>query len=105
MAKYFQKYYRSTHQNIYQNKLRHLSFLLSAHQHNQVLMQGKLNYNLIRYNAWESVEGLILPKEITWYKKDDNGMPTEPARPATKFTLPLISKAKLADSFFEKPKN
>jgi hypothetical protein len=62
-------------------------------------------YNLIRYNAWESVEGLILPKEITWYKKDDNGMPTEPARPATKFTLPLISKAKLADSFFEKPKN
>lgn len=61
-------------------------------------------YNLIRYNKWENVNGLILPKEITWYKKDDNGMPTEPARPATEFTLPLASKAKLADSFFEKPK-
>jgi hypothetical protein len=46
-----------------------------------------------------------LPKEITWYKKDENGVPTEPARPATEFTLSLISQAKLADSFFEKPKN
>ena len=62
-------------------------------------------YNLIKYNVWENVDGLILPKEITWYKKDDNGMPTEPARPATEFTLPLVSKAKLADSFFEKPTN
>jgi hypothetical protein len=61
-------------------------------------------YNLIKYNKWENVNGLILPKEITWYKKDDKGMPTEPARPATEFTLPLASKAKLADSFFEKPK-
>ena len=61
-------------------------------------------YNLIKYNKWENVNGLILPKEITWYNKDDKGMPTEPARPATEFTLPLASKAKLADSFFEKPK-
>jgi hypothetical protein len=30
-------------------------------------------------------------------------MPTTPDGPATKFTLPLISEAKLADSFFEKP--
>jgi hypothetical protein len=61
-------------------------------------------YNLIKYNKWENVNGLILPKEITWYKKDDEGMPIEPARPATEFTLPLASKAKLADSFFEMPK-
>ena len=60
-------------------------------------------YNIIKYNKWESVNGIILPKEITWYKKDENGMPTEPARPATVFTLPLLSQAPLADSFFEKP--
>jgi hypothetical protein len=60
-------------------------------------------YNLIKYNKWENVNGLILPQEITWYKKDDAGNPIEQARPATEFTLPLISQAKLADSFFEKP--
>ena len=60
-------------------------------------------YKIIRYNKWENVNGLLLPKEITWYKKDDKGMPLEAAKPATKFSLPLVSKAKLADSFFEKP--
>ncbi|WP_298778572.1 DUF6503 family protein [uncultured Polaribacter sp.] len=60
-------------------------------------------YKIIKYNKWENVNGLLLPKEITWYKKDENGTPTEPARPATVFTLPLVSQAKLADSFYEKP--
>lgn len=59
-------------------------------------------YNLIRYNSWENVNGLVLPKEITWYKKDENGLPTEPVKPATQFTLPLVSQGKLAASFFEK---
>tara|TARA_R110002126_G_scaffold277373_3_gene423216 strand:+ start:238 stop:1002 length:765 start_codon:yes stop_codon:yes gene_type:complete len=62
-------------------------------------------YKIIKYNKWENVNGLVLPKELTWYKKDENGMPTEPARPATEFTLPLISQGKLADSFFAKPAN
>ena len=62
-------------------------------------------YKLIKYNKWENVNGLILPQEITWFKKDDAGNPTEPTRPATVFTLPLISEAKLADSFYEKPAN
>ena len=60
-------------------------------------------FKIIRYNNWENVSGFILPKEITWYKKDKNGTPTEPAKPATEFTLPLVSKAKLADLFFQKP--
>ncbi|QTE22412.1 DUF6503 family protein [Polaribacter cellanae] len=60
-------------------------------------------YNLIRYNSWENVNGLLLPKAITWYKKDEKGMPTEPAKPAMEFTLPLVSQGKLADSFFDKP--
>ncbi len=60
-------------------------------------------YNIIKYNKWENVNGLVLPKEITWYKKDKNGLPTEPRGKALEFTLPLISQGKLADSFFEKP--
>ena len=62
-------------------------------------------YSIIKYNSWENVAGLVLPKEITWYKKDENGMPTVPARPATIFTLPLLNEGKLSDSFFEKPKD
>ena len=61
------------------------------------------NFKIIRYNKWENVNGLILPKEITWYKKDENGVPIEPARPATEFTLPLVSEGKFADSFYAKP--
>ncbi|WP_397446407.1 DUF6503 family protein [Polaribacter sp. R77954] len=60
-------------------------------------------YKIIKYNKWENVNGILLPKEITWFKKDKNGNPTEPAKPATVFTLPLISQGKLADSFFAKP--
>ncbi len=60
-------------------------------------------YNIIKYNKWENVNGLILPKEITWYKKDHKGLPTEPARAPTEFTLPLLSQGKLAASFFKKP--
>jgi hypothetical protein len=63
------------------------------------------DYHIIKYNKWENVNGLILPNEITWYKMDEKGMPTVPQRPATVFTLPLVSEGKLADSFFEKPKN
>jgi hypothetical protein len=61
------------------------------------------SYHIIKYNKWENTSGLILPKEITWYKTDEKGMPTIPERPATEFTFPLISQGKLADSFFEKP--
>lgn len=59
-------------------------------------------YNLIRYNDWEDVNGLQLPKSIIWYTTDDKGQPTEPARPATEFTYPLVSDIQLDDSFFEK---
>tara|TARA_R110002073_G_scaffold46960_3_gene127769 strand:- start:77 stop:820 length:744 start_codon:yes stop_codon:yes gene_type:complete len=58
-------------------------------------------YSIIRYNDWNSVNGLLLPKSITWYKKDSVGVPKEPRRAATEFTLPLISDTKVSDSFFE----
>ena len=61
------------------------------------------DYHIIKYNKWENANGLLLPKEITWYQMDENGMPTIPAKPATEFTLPLVSQGKLSDSFFENP--
>jgi len=60
------------------------------------------DYHLIKYNKWEDVDGFLFPKEITWYKMDEKEMPTRPERSTTEFTLPLVSKGKLADSFFEK---
>ena len=60
-------------------------------------------FSVIKYGTWNNVNGLILPSEITWYKTDDTGVPTEPARPAAVFTSATISKDKLADSFFAKP--
>ncbi|WP_417785290.1 hypothetical protein [Tenacibaculum sp.] len=61
-------------------------------------------YKIIRYNDWENVNGLLLPKSITWYAKDENGQPTEPGREPIQFKMPLISEASLANSFYEKPK-
>ena len=61
------------------------------------------SYNLIKYGSWENVDGLLLPKKITWFKKDENGQPTEPARPGVEFTLPLVNQTALDASFFEKP--
>ena len=60
-------------------------------------------YNIIRYNDWNIVDKLLLPNSITWYKKDSIGLPTQPRRAATEFTLPLISDKEISDSFFKKP--
>lgn len=61
------------------------------------------DYHLIKYDKWENVNGLVLPKELVWYQLDDKGMPTKPAKEPLVFTLPLVSEGKLAASFFEKP--
>lgn len=61
-------------------------------------------FNIIRYNDWENINGLVLPKSINWYKKNEEGNPLEPNGEPTKFSSTLLSKTPLADSFFEKPK-
>lgn len=61
------------------------------------------NFKIIRYNDWENVNGFLLPKSITWYNKNDQGVPTEPAGEPTEFSSALVSQAPLADSFFSKP--
>ncbi|PWG05172.1 DUF6503 family protein [Polaribacter aquimarinus] len=61
------------------------------------------NLRWIKYHEWENVNGLVLPKKITWYNKNDNGLTSSPKGKALEFTLPLLSQGKLADSFFAKP--
>lgn len=59
--------------------------------------------NIIKYHDWNSVNGLVLPKSISWYKKDENGLPTEPRGKPVEFTLPLATAQGMKDSFYQKP--
>lgn len=61
-------------------------------------------FNIIRYHDWEKINGFLLPKAITWYKKDEQGNVLEPARDPIVFSEAQVTQATLADSFFEKPK-
>lgn len=60
-------------------------------------------FNLIRYNDWETVNGLVLPKSITWYNQSENGQPIEPTREPVEFKSPLLSQNRQEASFFDKP--
>ena len=60
--------------------------------------------NTIRYNDWVDINGFLLPNTLTWYKKDSKGNVSEPARSATVFTNPKLSKVKLDDKMFYEPK-
>lgn len=57
------------------------------------------DFHIIKYNKWENFNGLVLPKEITWYESGAKGMPTIPAGEPVEFTLPLVSQGKLVNSF------
>ncbi|WP_299063103.1 DUF6503 family protein [uncultured Polaribacter sp.] len=59
-------------------------------------------YKIIRYNKWENVNGFVLPKQITWYKKDENEV-LKATPKIVDFTLPLLSTGEISDAFFEKP--
>jgi len=58
-------------------------------------------YKMIRYNSWENVSGFILPKQITWYSKDEKDLYI-PTTKIVDFKLPLLSLVKVAESFFGK---
>lgn len=59
--------------------------------------------SLIKYDKWEDVNGFLLPKELVWYKQDENGNPTEPAREPVVFTNATASQGKLADRHYQNP--
>ncbi|MFL0113203.1 DUF6503 family protein [Tenacibaculum maritimum] len=57
---------------------------------------------LIKYGAWTEVDGVLLPKSMTWYKRDENGAPLEPAKEPTVFEEITLSKTALTDDFYKK---
>jgi len=60
--------------------------------------------NTIRYTDWVEVAGILLPKAMTWYKKNKNGTITVPAGSATIFTNQNVSTKKADDKIFYKSK-
>lgn len=57
--------------------------------------------SMIRYNNWEDVNGFLLPKSITWYKKDAVDNILKPRGDALEFLAPLVTQASMADRFYE----
>ena len=54
----------------------------------------------IRYNDWKTINGLLLPNSLSWYKLK-NGIPVEP-RGKTDFVKVLVQEAPFEDITFEK---
>lgn len=61
----------------------------------------KISY--IRYEDWQKVDGVILPKVLTWFKSDGNTV-TE-ARNAVKFTNVSLTKKAMEDSTYARPED
>jgi hypothetical protein len=59
------------------------------------------NWSFIRYSDWQTVEGLILPKTLSWYKAE--GFKIGEKRNDLKFADVKLSKEKMETSQFEKP--
>ncbi|MGB3607042.1 MAG: hypothetical protein WBA19_07800, partial [Psychroserpens sp.] len=56
-----------------------------------------------RYNNWQTLNGLVLPKSIDWYVVE-NGLPKE-KRNTVEFSNVSISKSEPDASLFEKPES
>jgi len=59
-------------------------------------------WSYIKYDDWETVNGLALPKKLVWYKVED-GKPTEPAGDGMSFNNIKILKEKADDTQFSIP--
>ncbi|NNE77046.1 MAG: hypothetical protein HKN31_08235, partial [Pricia sp.] len=59
--------------------------------------------NWIRYNEWTRVEGLLLPKLITWHNSEGRKV-KEPKNPVN-FDNISLEKTSKPDSFYSVPKN
>ncbi|WP_298761324.1 DUF6503 family protein [uncultured Psychroserpens sp.] len=60
------------------------------------------NFRFIRYNDWQTINGLVLPKSIDWYNYEDR-VPTE-KRNTVEFTNVMVTDKTKDDSLFKMPK-
>jgi len=61
----------------------------------------KISY--IRYSDWQNVNGVVLPKTLTWYKTEENKI-TE-VRNAVEFTNVSLSEKMMDQSLYERPED
>ena len=59
------------------------------------------NWSFIRYTDWQNVDGLVLPKTLSWFKAE--GFKIGEKRNDLEFADIKISKESKADAKFEKP--
>jgi len=65
--------------------------------------EGSPDFHFIRYNNWQTVNGLVIPKSIDWYKVEGN-LPTE-KRNTVEFTDVMLSEKALDKTMFSKPES
>lgn len=58
-------------------------------------------FSYIKYDQWENVHGMLLPKTLQWYQVE-NGVPTT-MRNEMNFTKPTITATQLDATLFAKP--
>ncbi|WP_374959707.1 DUF6503 family protein [Gilvibacter sp.] len=63
--------------------------------------EKKENFSFIKYSEWQEINGLVLPKTLTWYTVED-GKPTKP-RNEVNFNKVNITETQLDNSLFTKP--
>lgn len=61
------------------------------------------DFHFINYSNWQIIEGIQLPKTLTWYNTENN-LPTTKRNDVT-FKNVSASKTKLENSLFQKPEN
>lgn len=59
------------------------------------------NYSWIHYNDWQTVNGLVLPKSISWHKAEEGVI--KEVRNTVPFENVMVSKEAKPTSFFAKP--
>jgi len=60
---------------------------------------------MIRYNDWHNVDGFVLPKSITWYKKDTTDGVLKVTEKVVSFTEAKVSEAAMEQGFYNKQSN
>jgi len=63
---------------------------------------NKISY--IRYSDWQKVNGVVLPKVLTWYKTDDKGNVTE-ARNSVTFTNVSLTNEMMKNEMYNRPED